>query len=116
MEGYMSPVPLCADESCQHRGELEQVSRRYQVISIKLDKAGGLTEALLLERAVRARGLEALVGCMGSTSLSMAPGYVLAQLCDYVELDGHLLLKRDRFPAMTCDRGKIAIPDSRLWG
>jgi L-alanine-DL-glutamate epimerase-like enolase superfamily enzyme len=116
LEAYTSPIPLCADESCQHRGELQQASRRYQIINIKLDKAGGLTEALSLARAVKDRGLERLVSCMGGTSLSMAPAFVLAQLCKYVELDGPLLLKHDRFPALRCHNGRIDALDLRLWG
>lgn len=116
LEGYTSPVPLSADESCQHRGELDQASRRYQIINIKLDKAGGLTEALLLAQAVRDRGLALLVGCMCGTSLSMAPAFVVAQRCQYVELDGQLLLKRDRLPGLRCHNGEIAVPDPRLWG
>lgn len=116
LEGYVCRVPLSADESCQHRGELDQASRRYQIINIKLDKAGGLTEALLLAEAVRDKGLDRLVSCMGGTSLSMAPAFVVAQLCQFVELDGQLLLKRDRIPSLSCDKGTIAVPDSQLWG
>jgi L-Ala-D/L-Glu epimerase len=116
LEGYRSPIPLCADESCQHRGELEQAGRRYQIINIKLDKAGGLTEALALAQAARNQGLQLWVGNMGGTSLGMAPAFVLAQLCRYVELDGPLLLKHDRVCAMRCEHGEIALPDPRLWG
>jgi L-alanine-DL-glutamate epimerase-like enolase superfamily enzyme len=116
LEGYRSPVPLSADESCQHRGELDVASRRYQIINIKLDKAGGLTEALLLAESVRNKGLERLASNMGGTSLGMAPAFVVAQLCRYVELDGPLVLKHDRFPTMTCHKGEIGIPDRRLWG
>lgn len=115
LDGYRSLVPICADESCQHRGELDAAARRYQIINIKLDKAGGLTEALLLARAVRERGLKLLVSNMGGTSLSMAPAFVLAQLCDYVELDGPLLLKHDRFPSLSCRNGVIDLPHSHLW-
>jgi L-alanine-DL-glutamate epimerase-like enolase superfamily enzyme len=116
LEQYQSPIPLCADESCQDRSELDQAARRYQIINIKLDKAGGLTEALLLAESVRERGLELLVSNMGGTSLSMAPAFVLAQLCQYVELDGHLLLKHDNFPSMSCYEGEIATPSPQLWG
>jgi L-alanine-DL-glutamate epimerase-like enolase superfamily enzyme len=116
LEGYTSPIPLCADESCQYRGELDQAARRYQIINIKLDKAGGLTEALLLTQAVRDKGLELLASCTGGTSLGMAPAFVLAQLCKYVELDGPLLLKHDRVPGLHFHNGEIAVPDSRLWG
>jgi len=116
LEGYLSPIPLCADESCQHRGELERASRRYQIINIKLDKAGGLTEALLLAHAVKDAGLEVLASNMCGTSLSMAPTFVLAQLCRYVEIDGHLLLKYDRVPHLECQKGVITSLDPRLWG
>ena len=116
LERYTPPIPLSADESCQHRGELDQASRRYQIINIKLDKAGGLTEALYLARAVKDRGLQSLVSCMGGTSLGLAPAFVLAQLCRYVELDAHLFLKNDRFPALHCRNGQIGVPDCRLWG
>ncbi len=116
LEGHRGPIPLCADESCQHRGELDVAARRYGIINIKLDKTGGLTEALLLAGAVRAKGLERLVSNMGGTSLSMAPAFVIAQLCGYVELDGQLLLRHDREPGMRCHGGRIAVPDPRLWG
>jgi L-alanine-DL-glutamate epimerase-like enolase superfamily enzyme len=116
LEGYASPLPLAADESCLHRGELDQAAKRYQVINIKLDKAGGLTESLLLAREARSKGLNLLVGNMLGTSLGMAPAFVVAQLCRYVDLDGPLLLTRDRSPGLSCDCGKIAVPDSRLWG
>jgi L-Ala-D/L-Glu epimerase len=116
LERYRSPVPLCADESVQHRGELEQAMRRYQVINIKLDKAGGLTEALLLAKAVSAGGLQALVSNMWGTSLAMAPAFVVAQLCQYVELDGPLLLRRDRVFGLRFKNGTLSNLDPRLWG
>jgi L-alanine-DL-glutamate epimerase-like enolase superfamily enzyme len=116
LQGYQSPIPLCADESCQHLGELDEAAARYQIINVKLDKAGGLTEALLIAQAVRQKGRQLLISCMGGTSLAMAPAFVLAQICDFVELDGHALLKRDRFPSMGYDGGKLAVPDPRLWG
>jgi L-alanine-DL-glutamate epimerase-like enolase superfamily enzyme len=116
LEEYRCPVPLCADESCQGRAELDQACRRYQIINIKLDKAGGLTEGLLLAHQIRGRGLDVLVSNMGGTSLSMAPAFVLAQLCRYVELDGQLLLKHDRPHGLSCEAGSIGVPDPRLWG
>ncbi len=116
LEGYRSPIPLCADESCQHLGELERASKLYQIINIKLDKAGGLTEAFLLVQAVRAKGLEPLVCNMWGTSLGMAPGFVLAQVCKYVELDGPLLLRNDRVWGFQFHEGEIGSLDSRLWG
>ncbi len=116
LETFDSPVPLCADESCLHLGEFEQAARRYQVINIKLDKAGGLTEGLALARLARARGIELMVGNMMGTSLGMAPGFVLAQLCRYVDLDGALFLTRDRPSAMSYDGGVVSPPTAALWG
>jgi L-alanine-DL-glutamate epimerase-like enolase superfamily enzyme len=116
LEHYVSPIPLCADESCQHRGELDRAVQRYQIINVKLDKAGGLTEALLLARAVRDNKRQLLVSCMGGTSLGMAAGFVVAQLADYVELDGHTLLKRDRFPSLAYRDGHLTVPGPTLWG
>ncbi len=117
LEGYQAPLPLAADESCQHLGELEQAARRYQMINIKLDKCGGLTEGLLLARAARERGLGLMVGCMGGTSLAMAPAQVLAQLCDYVDIDGPLLLRNDRIGGFVYDTGQVNLPASGFcWG
>ena len=116
LQFYQSPVPLCADESCQHRGDLEEVARRYQFVNIKLDKAGGLTEALALVQAVRAKKLGTLVSCMGGTSLSMAPAFVVAQLCDVIELDGPLLLRRDRVPELLFDGEIVQLSEHGTWG
>ncbi|AXQ30030.1 dipeptide epimerase [Solimonas sp. K1W22B-7] len=117
LEGYQSPLPLAADESCLHMGELEQAARRYQMINIKLDKCGGLTEGLGLARAARERGLGLMVGCMGGSSLAVAPAHVLAQLCDYVDIDGPLLLKNDRIGGFSYDSGQVSLPPSGFcWG
>ena len=116
LEGYDSPVTLCADESCLDTSELEQAARRYQMINIKLDKTGGLTEALDLARQAQARGLKLMVGNMLGTSLAMAPGFVLAQLCQFVDLDGPLFLTADRDHALRYDNGVIAVPSPALWG
>lgn len=116
LEGFVSPVPLCADESCRCIGEFEQAARRYQVINIKLDKAGGLTEALELACLVQARGIDLMVGNMMGTSLAMAPGFVVAQLCRFVDLDGALFLKKDRPNPMTYKHGVVSIPRADLWG
>lgn len=116
LEGYRSPVPLCADESCLDRSELEAAARRYQLINIKLDKTGGLTEALELARLARARGLDLMVGNMVGTSLAMAPGYIVAQFCRFVDLDGALFLERDREHAMSFEGGRVLSPDPALWG
>jgi len=116
LESYVSPVPLCADESCLTTDEFEQAARRYQVINIKLDKTGGLTEALDLARMAHQRGVDLMVGNMVGTSLGMAPGYVIAQLCKFVDLDGTLYLKGDREHPMTFDHGLLSPPASALWG
>ncbi len=116
LEGYRSPVALCADESCLHLGELEQAARRYQMINIKLDKTGGLTHALELARSARARGLELMVGSMCGSSLAMAPTFVIGCLCELSDLDGPLLMKRDRQPGLRFANGKVEPPDRKVWG
>ncbi|MBM5812383.1 MAG: dipeptide epimerase [Gammaproteobacteria bacterium] len=116
LEGYRSPVPLCADESCLHLGELEPAARRYQMINIKLDKTGGLTHALELARAVRGLGLGLMVGSMAGGSLAMAPAFVIGCLCDFVDIDGPLLLKYDRLPGLRFDGARVSPPDGRIWG
>lgn len=116
LEGYASPLPLCADESCQHAGELEHIARRYQMINIKLDKCGGLTHGLELAAAARGLGLGIMVGCMGGTSLSMAPMHVLAHLADFVDIDGPLLLKNDRLGGFIYERGMVSLPPRPFWG
>ncbi|MGA8204337.1 MAG: N-acetyl-D-Glu racemase DgcA [Woeseiaceae bacterium] len=116
LEGYQSPVPLCADESCLCVDDFEQVARRYQVINIKLDKTGGLTEALELAGLARARGIDLMVGNMMGTSLAMAPGFVVAQLCRFVDLDGALFLTKDRDHPMSYKHGVVSVPRSELWG
>ena len=116
LEGYEAPLPLCADESCLHLGELEQAATRYQMINIKLDKCGGLTHGLALAKAAKEKGLGVMVGCMGGTSLSMAPSHVLAQLCDFVDIDGPLLLKNDRLGGLVYERGYASLPDGLFWG
>ena len=116
LEGYVSPVPLCADESLHTREELAPCARRYRCVNIKLDKAGGLTEALALTRAARSMGLEIMVGCMVATSLAMAPALILAQGADFVDLDGPLLLAKDRSPGLAYLGSMIEPPSSALWG
>lgn len=116
LEGYASPVPLCADESLHSRAELAACARRYQAISIKLDKTGGLTEALALRAEAEALGLEVMVGCMLATSLSMAPGMIVAQGLTFVDLDGPLLLARDREPGLNYVGSMIEPPPAELWG
>jgi L-alanine-DL-glutamate epimerase-like enolase superfamily enzyme len=116
LEGYEPPLPICADESCLDSNEFEQASRRYQMINIKLDKTGGLTEALKLAQMARDKGIELMVGNMMGTSLAMAPGFVIAQLCRFVDLDGALFLKQDRDHPMTFASGVISAPSPELWG
>ena len=116
LEGYQSPITLCADESCLDTSELEQASRRYQMINIKLDKTGGLTEALDLARQAKEKGMQLMVGNMIGTSLAMAPGFVIAQLCQFVDLDGALFLQDDRDDPMSYAGGIVSPPVSQLWG
>ncbi len=116
LQGYECDVPLCADESCLHLGDLDTAASRYQMINIKLDKCGGLTHGLKLASATRKKGLGLMVGCMGGTSLSMAPSHVLAQLCDFVDIDGPLLIKEDREGGLVYDHGMVSLPPSHFWG
>lgn len=113
---YQSPVPLCADESCQHLEELDALPAGYQFLNIKLDKAGGLTHAWTLAQAARAKGLELMMGCMGGQSLCVAPAFVLAQICRYVDIDGPLLLKADQPDGLVYVSGSVSLPGFRLWG
>jgi L-alanine-DL-glutamate epimerase-like enolase superfamily enzyme len=116
LEGYESPVPLCADESLHTRHELAHCARRYGAINIKLDKSGGLTEALALKREAQALGLEIMAGCMVATSLGMAPALLIAQGAAVVDLDGPLLMARDRSPGLTFIGSMIEPPSAELWG
>jgi L-alanine-DL-glutamate epimerase-like enolase superfamily enzyme len=116
LEGYASPLPLCADESLHTRAELADCARRYAAVNIKLDKAGGLTEALALKEAALAQGLEVMTGCMVATSLAMAPALLVAQGARYVDLDGPLLLARDRTPGLPISGALIEPPPAELWG
>jgi L-alanine-DL-glutamate epimerase-like enolase superfamily enzyme len=116
LEGFESPILLAADESCLNCGELDTAARRYRMINIKLDKTGGLTEALKLARAAKEKGCKLMVGNMVGTSLSMAPAFVIAQLCDFVDIDGPLLLKYDQPMGLRYEKGVVAEIDPRLWG
>jgi L-alanine-DL-glutamate epimerase-like enolase superfamily enzyme len=110
------PVPVCADESVHDRASLAQIAKRYDAVNIKLDKTGGLTEALLLVAEARTLGLKIMVGSMVATSLSMAPALLLAQNADWVDLDGPLLLDGDRVPGLTYEGGMVFPPPPALWG
>jgi L-alanine-DL-glutamate epimerase-like enolase superfamily enzyme len=114
--GFRSKVPLCADESCHTRADLPRIQGRYSHINVKLDKAGGLTEAVALAREAQALGLRLMVGCMVSTSLAMAPAALIAGMAEFTDLDGPLLLARDREPAMRYERDLLHPPDPALWG
>jgi len=116
LEGFASPITLAADESCLHTGELDTAARRYSMINIKLDKTGGLTEALRLAKAAKAEGCKLMVGNMVGTSLSMAPSFVVAQLCDFVDIDGPLLLKYDQPHGLSYKNGVVTGIDPALWG
>ena len=116
LASFASPVPLCADESCTYRSSLEQVRGLYQAVNIKLDKAGGLTEALHLARAARGAGLDVMVGNMCGTSLGMAPALLVAQFARWVDLDGPLLQTRDRDTPMRFENGMAYPADPGLWG
>ena len=116
LDGVSSPIPLCADESCQDRADLARCLGRYAAINIKLDKAGGLTEALSLAGEARAAGLDLMVGCMLATSLGIAPATLVASQARWVDLDGALLLAEDRPHAMTAAKGVLAAATSDLWG
>jgi L-alanine-DL-glutamate epimerase-like enolase superfamily enzyme len=116
LEGFESPVPLAADESCRDRGSIPAVRGRYQFVNIKLDKTGGLTEALALADAARGAGLRLMVGCMLGTSLAMAPAALIGQSCEFVDLDGPLLLAEDRVPCIRYDQGVMLPAPRELWG
>lgn len=116
LEGYDCEVLLCADESLHSRAELDDCARRYGCINIKLDKAGGLTEALALKAQAKALGLQVMVGCMVATSLSMAPALIVAQGAEFVDLDGPLLLAEDRTPGLTYLGSLVEPPGPGLWG
>lgn len=116
LEGYQSPVPLCADESLHTHAELAVCAGRYGAVNVKLDKAGGLTEALVVVAQARALGLQVMAGCMVATSLAMAPAMIIAQGADVVDLDGPLLLARDRQPGLVYDGALIHPTPPELWG
>jgi L-Ala-D/L-Glu epimerase len=107
LEGVVSPVPFLADESCQSAADIELCARYYDGINIKLDKAGGLTEALKMAHEAELRGLKVMVGCMLSTSLGIAPAFLAAQGADWVDLDGPILLAEDREDGFRFEGGVI---------
>ena len=109
-------VAVCADESVHARDSLAALRERYDAVNIKLDKTGGLTEAMTMADAARALGFEVMVGCMVATSLAMAPAMLVAQQARYVDLDGPLLLAKDRDDGLRYDGSTVYPPDAALWG
>ena len=110
------PIPICADESCHDSSTLHELIGRYDMINIKLDKTGGLTEALELRKQAEAAGMKIMVGCMLATSLAMAPAFVVAQGAQVVDLDGPLLLQKDRDAGFNFSDNQMHAPDAALWG
>jgi L-Ala-D/L-Glu epimerase len=110
------PIPVAADEAFNDRATIPKLAGKYQVLNIKLDKTGGLTEALAAARAGLDQGYRLMVGCMVGSSLSMAPAVLIAQLCDYVDLDGPLLQSADVDHAIEYRNGMIGVPKPELWG
>jgi len=116
LETLEHPIPICADESCHTSADLPGLTNRYEVVNVKLDKTGGLTEALHLCKRARESGFKLLIGCMVGTSLSMAAARLLASTADYVDLDGPLLLARDRDHGLSYENNRIGLPSRELWG
>ncbi|HEY5680826.1 MAG TPA: N-acetyl-D-Glu racemase DgcA [Pseudomonadales bacterium] len=116
LDAFRCPVPLAADESLRAGEDLDRLAGRYQVANIKLDKTGGLTEALILQKKAETLGMDVMVGCMVATSLSMAPALLLAQTARFVDLDGPLLLVRDRQPGLDYHDSLVAFPQQAVWG
>ncbi len=110
------PIPICADESAHDRASLEALRGKYDAVNVKLDKTGGLTEALAMTQAARAMGFEIMAGCMVGTSLAMAPAALIGQMADFVDLDGPLLLARDREPGLVYEGSTLLPPPPALWG
>lgn len=110
------PIAVCADESVHVRASLERLRDRYDAVNIKLDKTGGITEALALADATKALGFDIMVGCMVATSLSMAPAMLLTPLARFVDLDGPLLLARDRDNGLRYEGSRVFPPEAALWG
>ena len=116
LAGMARPVPVCADESCHDRASLPGLAGKYDVVNIKLDKTGGLTEALALRDAALASGFKVMVGCMVGSSLAMAPAVLVAQGALVTDLDGPLLLAEDRAHPLAYDERGVHPPDRALWG
>lgn len=115
LEGFRSTIPIAADESALSLADIPQLVGRFDVVNVKLDKCGGLTEGLMIEKAAREAGLAMMVGNMGGSTLSIAPGFILGQLCNVCDLDGPILLKQDRTPGVTYSHGTVWCDDD-IWG
>lgn len=109
-------IPIAADESCTTLESLAGLAGKVQYVNLKLDKCGGLTEALLMCKEARRLGLKLMVGCNCGTSLAMAPAFLVASYCEFVDLDGPLHMRDDRVPPMRYDNGFLSAPDAALWG
>lgn len=116
LEGIERAVPICADESFHDRGSFEDLGRRYDVVNLKLDKAGGLSEAIACVKEARRRGLGLMLGCMVSSSLAIEPALLLAEGVEYIDLDGPLLLEIDREGAAHDRDAGVLVPSSLIWG
>jgi L-alanine-DL-glutamate epimerase-like enolase superfamily enzyme len=116
LRGFISPVPICADESCHDRASLAALKGKYSCVNIKLDKTGGITEAVALARAALDEGFTLMLGCMVGTSLAMAPLVMLSPLAEFIDLDGPLLLARDRPDGLRYDGAMLHPPTPELWG
>jgi L-Ala-D/L-Glu epimerase len=116
LDGLQLSIPLAADESCTDRSSLHVLAGRYQYVNIKLDKCGGLTEALVMRDTAARLDLQTMVGNMCGTSLAMAPAFLIAQSCRFVDLDGPLLQRHDRPHPIRYDAGRMHPPDPALWG
>ncbi|WP_162806790.1 dipeptide epimerase [Sphingosinicella terrae] len=114
--GYEGAVPLCADESCHTRADLDRLAGLYAFINIKLDKTGGLTEALALAEAAKARGFRLMAGCMLGTGVAMAPAYMVASLCEIVDLDAPLVVRDPADAALRHDGRALHLFGPELWG
>jgi L-alanine-DL-glutamate epimerase-like enolase superfamily enzyme len=113
---YRGAIPICADESCQTTTSIEGLVGKYQFVNIKLDKTGGLTEALGMVQVARQLGFELMVGCMVGSSLAMAPAFVIGQLCNIVDLDGPLLATADMPNPIRYEGSQMFPPEVGLWG
>lgn len=116
LEGFTPAIPICADEAVHVAADLDVVARRYQVVNVKLDKSGGLTAALELANATRARGLGLMTGCMVSSSLSIAAALHVARMSDFVDLDGPIWLAEDRAGGVRDEGGMLLPPERGFWG